>query len=388
MMENTKYINYKELMPYITEDVIIDILAEAGSPVYGEGQTSEGQRYLIFRTVCHHGDSHKLYYYTETKTFHCYTNCGTMSIFDFVKKIRGYDDENFGECVQYVANKAGYSSLNTQRNGFSDGYSVRQINIFLEEMKELLVKKEGYHCPEITKFYDKSILKLFDENTFYQGWLDEGMSFETLHKYGIRYYWGENHIIIPHVNINNDLVGIRRRSLNPEDINNKYMPEYINGQFYDHPLGLNLYGLYQNKTQIAQKKSVVIFEGEKSVLLSDSYFGSKSIAVATCGFTISDWQIRTLLKLGVETVYLAFDKDFDINKEKLYKQDKSLWEDYQAYRRRLESLVSKMFNNFFVKVILDTQDILEEKDSPIDKGKDNFLLLMKTAKVSRENKKL
>ena len=65
-MEKTNYINYKELMPYITEDVIIDILAENGSPVYGEGQTSEGQKYLIFRTVCHHGDSHKLYYYEKS----------------------------------------------------------------------------------------------------------------------------------------------------------------------------------------------------------------------------------------------------------------------------------------------------------------------------------
>lgn len=131
-----------------------------------------------------------------------------------------------------------------------------------------------------------------------------------------------------------------------------------------------------------------MFEGEKSVLLSDTYFGNESIAVATCGFTISDWQIKALSKLGVETVYLAFDKDFDVKKEYLYERDKSLWEDYQAYRRRLESLVSKMFNNFFVKVILDREGILEEKDSPIDRGKDNFLKLMKSAKVSRENKKI
>lgn len=387
-MEKTNYINYKELMPYITEDVIIDILAENGSPVYGEGQTSEGQKYLIFRTVCHHGDSHKLYYYTETKTFHCYTNCGTMSVFDFVKKVRGYSDEEFAECVQYIASKTGYTPMIANRGIISDGYSVRQMNLYIEEMKELLAKKNGRTHPEISEFYDRSVLKLFDSNTFYQGWLDEGMSFETLHKYEISYYWGENHIIIPHVNINNDLVGVRRRSLNPEDANNKYMPEYIKGRFYDHPLGLNLYGLYQNQAEIARKRAVIVFEGEKSVLLSDTYFGNESIAVATCGFTISDWQIKALSKLGVETVYLAFDKDFDVKKEYLYERDKSLWEDYQAYRRRLESLVSKMFNNFFVKVILDREGILEEKDSPIDRGKDNFLKLMKSAKVSRENKKI
>ena len=75
--------DWKEVLSVVTEDAIIDIMAENGSPVYGEGETSDGQKYLIFRTICHHGDSHKLYYYVETKTFHCYTNCGTMSVFDF-----------------------------------------------------------------------------------------------------------------------------------------------------------------------------------------------------------------------------------------------------------------------------------------------------------------
>ena len=41
--------------------------------------------------------------------------------------------------------------------------------------------------------------------------------------FGIRWYELEKHIIIPHYNINGELVGIRRRSLQEKDKNNKYI---------------------------------------------------------------------------------------------------------------------------------------------------------------------
>lgn len=376
-----KSIDYKELLPLITEDIIIDIMAENGSPVYGDGETSDGQRYLMFQTICHHGDSHKLYYYTETKTFHCYTNCGTMSVFDLVKRVRNYNDNEFWQCVQYVAQKGGYS-INSRRTGIGDNaLSRRRVMRYTDSLEELArLKNKNNIKTEIRQFYDPKILELFDANTFYQGWLDEGMSFETLHKYNIRYYWGENHIIIPHVDFDGNLVGIRRRSLNPEDSNNKYMPEYIGGKFYEHSLGLNLYGLYQNKQAIERAKTAIIFEGEKSVLLSDTYYGNKSIAVATCGFNISEWQINALVCLGVETVFIAFDKDFDIKHKNKYNED-----DYLAYRKRLCNLAGKMLNNFTVRVILDKKGLLKEKDSPIDRGKETFEILLKSAKISRES---
>ena len=107
------------------------------------------------------------------------------------------------------------------------------------------------------------------------------------------------------------------------------MPLFIAGEDFGHSLGLNLYGLYENKDAIKRLKKAIIVEGEKSVLKSDSYFGNKSCTVATCGFNISDWQIRALEKLGVEKVYLGFDKDFDERYEDTYKQDKLLYENYK-----------------------------------------------------------
>lgn len=374
--------DYKELLPLITEDTIIDIMAENGSPVYGEGETSEGQKYLIFQTICHHGDSHKLYYYTDTKTFHCYTNCGTMTVFELVKRVRGYNDSEFSLCVQYVANKVGYSTDSRRRGIGDNAHIARKMRANADRLDDLSAReKRAQNKVEIQQFYDPQVLNLFDPNTFYAGWLEEGMSFETLHKYDIRYYWGENHIIIPHVNIDGKLVGIRRRSLNPEDAKNKYMPEYINGKFYEHSLGLNLYGLYQNKEAIKRKKAAIFFEGEKSVLLSDTYYGQDSIAVATCGFNISEWQIDALVKLGVEKVFIAFDKDFDIKKKSQYDEG-----DYNAYMKRLRNLANKTINYFTVRVVLDRSELLGEKDSPIDKGKETFEALLKSSRISREGK--
>ena len=46
-----------------------------------------------------------------------------------------------------------------------------------------------------------------------------------------------------------------------------------------------------------------------------------------------------------------------------------------------------MINNFTVRVVLDTKGLLGEKDSPIDRGKENFEILLKEAKIGREGKK-
>ena len=44
------------------------------------------------------------------------------------------------------------------------------------------------------------------------------------------------------------------------------MPEFLEGRSYEHPLGLNLYGLYQNKNAIQKQRKAIIVEGEKSLI--------------------------------------------------------------------------------------------------------------------------
>ena len=72
----------------------------------------------------------------------------------------------------------------------------------------------------------------------------------------------------------------------------KYRPLRINNIQYNHPLGMNLYGLNWAKNQIPIVKKAIVFESEKSVLKYQSYFGiENNIAVACCGSNLSVQQM-------------------------------------------------------------------------------------------------
>ena len=374
----------KKLLELINEDVIIDIMKENGSDLYSitTDQRTQ-QKCLWFQTICHGGDSHKLCFFCGTKDFYCYTNCGKMSFFEGIKRIRNARDSDFYEKVfLYIAKKVGYKTnknLEENRIGIFERNKNNQYREEISRIESFLEKENRISEDYIEKIYDSKILNYFDNNTFYQGWIDEGIKIETMKKYQISWYEFQKHIIIPHFNINGELVGIRRRSLKPEDIKNKYMPEYLEGILYEHPLGLNLYGLNFNKEKIKKIKTVIIVEAEKSVLLSDSYFGKDSYTVATCGFNISDYQINLLYDLGVERIYIGFDKDFDLRKENIYKRDDVVYKKFLFYKERLYTLGKRISKIFDTYLIIDKNEILDIKDSPFDKGKNNFLRLLSKA---------
>lgn len=370
----------KEVLSNVTPEVVVNIMAENGSRVYNRTVDRRTQQQCLwFQTICHGGDSHKLCYFTETKEFYCYTNCGKMSFYDLIKRIRNIKSDKFYDAVKYVAQKTG-KSYNSNRIGI--GGKDRELVEDLNEMEELSEKRNRKDKKEEfnSKIYDDKILNYFDPYTFYEGWIKDGISIKSMYKFNIRWYELEKHIIIPHYNINGELVGIRRRSLKPEDEKRKYMPEYIDGILYDHPLGLNLYGLYENQEAIKRYKRAIIVEGEKSVLLSDTYYGRKSCTVATCGFNISDWQLNTLLKLGVEEIILGFDKDYDITKENVYKKNKKDLIGFENYKKRLQVLCERIAPYCDTYILLDKKNLLKIKDAPFDEGKDIFEMLMKAKK--------
>ena len=80
---------------------------------------------------------------------------------------------------------------------------------------------------------------------------------------------------------------------------------------YNHPLGFNLYNLNNSKNNIRKIKKVIVFEGEKSCLLYQSYFGiDNDISVAVCGSNLTNYQVQLLQSLDVEEIVIAFDKQF------------------------------------------------------------------------------
>ena len=174
-------------------------------------------------------------------------------------------------------------------------------------------KKELQPLP----IFQENILEYFGPLVVPSEWLKEGISADAMKHFGIRIDSAMRKIIIPHRDIDGHLCGIRGRSFDPDEVadGKKYMPVYIEQECFKHPLGQNLYGLYENQEVIKRLKKVAIFEGEKSVLLCASYYNryvehideetgeitykyeNNNFSVATCGSSFSQQQLKLLLKL-------------------------------------------------------------------------------------------
>ena len=148
------------------------------------------------------------------------------------------------------------------------------------------------------------------------------------------------------------------------------MPLILEGKQFAHPLGLNLYGLYECKEAIKRHKKVVIAESEKTALLGKTDYGDESFTVATCGFNISQAQIDLLLELGVNTAYLSFDKDVSLCGFEDVDENDSEFKKAERYAKRINSLAAKLYPYFTVYILYDYDNLLDIKDSPFDKGKE------------------
>ena len=142
----------------------------------------------------------------------------------------------------------------------------------------------------------------------------------------------------------------------------------INNVLYNHPLGANLYGLNWARDNIKSMKKVIVFEAEKSVLKYMSYFGiNNNIAVATCGSSLSAYQVQLLLDSGAEEIILAYDRQFkEIGDDEFLKLKKNLLNTREKYKNIVK-----------VNFIFDKNKITGYKDAPIDKGANTFLQLFK-----------
>ena len=90
-------INKDEIKQQLTIEQIENLVAELG------GEPQKSGDILICRTICHGGASHKLYYYSNTQLFRCYTECNdTFDIFDLVRKVKA----QYGEEMSLMESQA------------------------------------------------------------------------------------------------------------------------------------------------------------------------------------------------------------------------------------------------------------------------------------------
>lgn len=342
----------KDLRMQLSEDDIKNLLAKYG--VYTQAETDKA---LIFPTACHNleGGSHKLYYYKEDKIFKCYTGCNEMfdifSLLQKMKKLRG-QDINLKDAINL--------------SGVEDNNEVpAEILSDLEYLRKLKNSSSTLRPETEVRILDSAIMDRYTFNlTGIDPWIKEGISVDALKKFNIKYDSTINAIIIPNLDHNGNLIGVRGRFYG-ENAPAKYMPVKVGNEFLSHPTGKFLYGYYENKQTIREKGIVVIFEGEKSVLKMETYYPGNNIGLATAGKKITLDQLNSLLKLNVHEVVLAYDKDYRTPEER-----KAKLEEYE----KITQLIKPYFR---VSIIMDYGNDLWYKDSPIDKGKATFDDLMK-----------
>lgn len=179
-------------------------------------------------------------------------------------------------------------------------------------------------------------------------WEDEGISQESMKKFGIMYDGFQNRIVYPVRDECGHIINVCGRTL---DFNwkEKRQPKYI----YRFPLGRldTLGGLFENKDAILQSGKVIIFEGIKSVMKADTWGIYNSCALFTSH--LNSYQLKILARLGVCVVF-ALDKGVDITQDINIKRLK-------RYAR--------------VEYLLDTEGLLQDKDSPVDHGMEIFKML-------------
>lgn len=339
-----------------TPEEIVQIVRDLGSEDYRRGSKGE----YIFQTICHNktGGSYKLYYYPESCMFHCYTECAeSFDIYGLVQKVQHC---NFIAAYRYIYNFFGIKPK--LQEGFSRKEELDDWDIIRRYQKRSVRSTSGDQ-----KIWPHSILDFYT-NVAPIEWLSEGISREALRKYNIRFSISENKIIIPDYDEEGNLVGVRGRALNPEEsLKEKYKPVVMAGNLLNYPTSQNLYGLYQNHETIKATHKVMLFEGEKSVMKCETFYPGNNFSVAVCGSQISQAQRDAILQLGVHEVFIAFDKEYET-----IPSDASV-----KYGDKLIKL-AHMFSPFVTTYVLwDEKDLLQYKDSPVDRGQGVFESLMR-----------
>ncbi len=341
-------IDIDELLKKVTEVHIKKLMKDLGATIGRDEPT-----YITYNTICHKGHSHKLYYYKESKTFNCYTECGNMSIIDLIKQVKKC---NFVTALRELANRVGYTTVHSFTN-----YKEEKLKNELDEMMELFENEKVERIAPKIPILNSKVLERFD-NLYREEWLNDNISTEAMRTFNIKYYSYKDKIVIPHYNYKGELIGIRTRNFDSYELEQgmKYTPLYLQSKMYNHPLHFNFYGIDKNIENIKKRKSVVLVEAEKGVLQAETFYGRENnITLACCGSNISLYQRDFLLDLGIDRVYIGFDKQWKDIRDK----------EYDRWVKKISKII-KLFSPYIdVFILWDKNDLLDYKDSPYDKGK-------------------
>lgn len=347
--EEWSMIDYEAIVESLEVDKVIKLMSGLGIEPYKETES-----FVIFPTVCHNGDadtaSKKLYFYKDTHLFVCYTECGAMSIFKLLKNIyeaRDLEYDWYTDIYQVI--------LNCTPSGLR-GPAQNKYRSIRDKYMPTKIKKEQVIYPE-------QILNCFVKR-YPKEWLSDHISKEAMDKFNIMFSISQNKIIIPHYSIDNQLIGIRGRALDPWEIENlgKYMPVQIEDKWYTHPLSFNLYGLNKTIENIRRTGVCYLVEAEKSVLQAEN-FNRPNCTAAVCGSNLNKYQVELLIKNAQpQEIVICFDNEEEPRQDKYFNKLMNICKKYSNY------------SNF--SFVYDRNGLSKLKDSPTDNGQEIFEKLL------------
>ena len=357
----------KELLDILTLDNYEQIFHDLGV-----GEIRKTENYWIIPTLCHNVDisdaSYKLYFYLDTRTTFCFTECQvSRDIFDLIStrwKLLGNDNFSFPDIINYICKVC---SINNESNGGSQGFTQPLWK------KRLALYKVHKNSLYLGKRYDKSILRYLVPY-YREEFLSDGISQETMEKFGIAYYPPNAQITIPVYDVDGDLVGIHCRNLRQYELDKgrKYIPlKTVGGLDYRFKSHEVLYGFNMNRPIIEKKKQIQLFESPKAVLQMDTMYDNLNTSVAMFGMNLGKQRRDEILKANVEEVIIGIDKDYKTEDGK----------EFEAYIERVKK-IAKLFKGYArCSVLYDGNNLLGYKESPTDRGKETYELLYKQRKV-------
>lgn len=250
-----------------------------------------------------------------------YNHCSNREAVEIIKKYAGYNGEIAVRCEKLAA------TLVCKR--------------FIPP-KHLIKQSKGIILPEDYMLrYEKREDKL-------AVWETEGISRASLDKFQVYYDGFSDRLVYPIRDLKGNIVNIGGRTLDPR-WKEKKLRKYT--YFFSWGTMATIYGLFENMDEIKKAKEVVLFEGCKSVLIANTW------GIKNCGALLTSHlnpnQMKILAKLGCRVVF-ALDKEINV------RDDKNI--------QKLKDYVNCEF-------LWDKNNVLSDKDSPVDKGKEVFMQL-------------
>lgn len=272
----------------------------------------------------------------ESKKFYDFSSGLGGNLITFVKQ---YFHINSGDAIKKLADYAGYDDKQLVYRGELSATSIcKRFTEHRRSEKASTATPLGENCMEK---YEKCDEKLTI-------WEKEGISRASMERFQVRYDPFADRLVYPVRNLDGKIVNIGGRTLDPR-WKEKKLRKYC--YYYQWGTINTIYGLAENLKYCREKQEIIIFEGCKSVLLADTWGIKNTGAILTSHLSAA--QMRILAKLGLRVVF-ALDKEIDV------RQDRNI--------EQLKQYVS-------VYCIRDYENLLDAKDSPVDKGKDVFLKL-------------